>query len=1054
MKDVVSIIIPCYNYGDVVKKAVKSALSQSYPNIDIVVVDDGSTDETTIEALEEIKRGKAKVIRQANGGLAAARNIGVQYARGEYLFFLDNDDTIHPRTIEILLNIIKTHPEYAYVYSEVFYYGNIPEYFVWKPQEFNLYNLIWANHPTLSSLIRREAHIKVGGFSENFIYGWEDWEYWLKLSKHGYYGKLVEIPLYYYWRHGNTMAHAAKEKAGYSINKLISNNPEIYNTQYISEIKKRWRPIVTVILFDDGNILEYLPVLFEQTITDKQIIVLTPDKQKVAAFVKAHEVKVIIIETASDDQFAEKNFNKAFNKALGEFTFLLKNSTLSGKTNLEEAIWRKIFDKQSPYHYYFSEKGVTKKKLIIPDDISMISGLLIETSLLRFSGGFDPALEYEEGFMDLIARLFVAKIEGTGIAGNILRSFADTDPAEKDFDYYSHLYGLSADLSLLNRDPLRKEQEVYESSQNSYLDHKLRQEVLADFSFPYYADNRNQRLNFPAIINPDNSEKNILFMVPYMVPGGAEKVDLDILQGLKRDGFRVTLVSEKPADHKWKDQYLEYVNEIFELDHLTDEYRYKIKFLEYIVISRNISLLFIRSSAIGYMFAKELNKDLRSEIAVIDLLHAYNRFHEDWIDFSTPYDEYLDERIVITNDLKNYLVSKYKISKNKINIIYNGVDAKLFNNDKHKGKLRNKLKLDQGTRIIGFVGRLVDDKDPIKWIEVAAELNKLTRNVHFVMFGNGDMEEEVAMKIRELQIKNITLAGWHDRLHEMLPDMDVLMMTSKNEGFPLVIMEALCSGVHVIAPQVGGISEIINNDFNELVDPDAGTAPYVNALVRILLMSDHQKKYLLAETRKFIRNEFNISVCQKNYCDKLNSLVSSLNHKKRKTIVIKTLIAEEFITEDYRINQEIYYYKNLQAYYLAEIHRASHPYQKASFVPAVQLGAIAGNMERNEIFNRDIQIAEWYHHQYEVLPLWYKRFGHIIKVIYGKRTFRSLFVNKGKEQAENMSVQQWYDKEYEVLPLWYKRFGHIIKVFMGKRSFKSLISDKTKQQPDLSPSRW
>ena len=102
----VSVVIPCYNAEQYLEQAIQSAEAQSYPNIEIICIDDGSVDRT-LELLERLQRksGRSmKVIRQSNRGVSAARNAGIRLAEGDYIAFLDADDMYSPKFIEILVD--------------------------------------------------------------------------------------------------------------------------------------------------------------------------------------------------------------------------------------------------------------------------------------------------------------------------------------------------------------------------------------------------------------------------------------------------------------------------------------------------------------------------------------------------------------------------------------------------------------------------------------------------------------------------------------------------------------------------------------------------------------------------------------------------------------------------------------------------------------------------------------------------------------------------------------------------------------------------------------
>src|ERR687885_795015 len=109
---VVSVVIPCYNQAHFLGEAIESVLAQSYPHFEIVVVDDGSTDNTSEVAA---RYPGVRCIRQNNQGVAAARNTGIRESNGSYLVFLDADDRLLPEALEVGLEQLKVHPECAFV---------------------------------------------------------------------------------------------------------------------------------------------------------------------------------------------------------------------------------------------------------------------------------------------------------------------------------------------------------------------------------------------------------------------------------------------------------------------------------------------------------------------------------------------------------------------------------------------------------------------------------------------------------------------------------------------------------------------------------------------------------------------------------------------------------------------------------------------------------------------------------------------------------------------------------------------------------------------------
>jgi glycosyltransferase involved in cell wall biosynthesis len=111
----VSVIIPCYNLGEYLDEAVGSVLSQTYQGFEILVVDDGSTEPATRALLADYRRPDTRVIHAAYGGLAAARNLGIASAAGEYLCALDADDRLDPTYFEKAVPVLDADPSIGFV---------------------------------------------------------------------------------------------------------------------------------------------------------------------------------------------------------------------------------------------------------------------------------------------------------------------------------------------------------------------------------------------------------------------------------------------------------------------------------------------------------------------------------------------------------------------------------------------------------------------------------------------------------------------------------------------------------------------------------------------------------------------------------------------------------------------------------------------------------------------------------------------------------------------------------------------------------------------------
>ena len=123
----ISVIIPCYNYGHLIAETLDSLLTQTYIYVEVIVIDDGSTDNTEDVVNEYARKdNRVKYYKYTNTGLGASRNRGLEKATGNYIQFLDADDLLENRKFEIQLQIFKDNPQVDVVYSSVRYFTNAP----------------------------------------------------------------------------------------------------------------------------------------------------------------------------------------------------------------------------------------------------------------------------------------------------------------------------------------------------------------------------------------------------------------------------------------------------------------------------------------------------------------------------------------------------------------------------------------------------------------------------------------------------------------------------------------------------------------------------------------------------------------------------------------------------------------------------------------------------------------------------------------------------------------------------------------------------------------
>lgn len=204
----VSVVVPAYNSENYIAEAIQSILDQNYPNTEILVINDGSTD-NTMQVLQAFD-GQVKVIEQVNSGSAVARSNGMQHSTGDYIAFLDSDDIWLPNKLESQVNFLESHAEFGMVFSN---------WSCWTPDDQGVFHrrnfsqdkkedarpmsgwlfgqliddcIVW----TSTVLMRREVFENIGQFDSTLRRG-QDYDYWLRASTKYKIHKLDDIHAVY-----------------------------------------------------------------------------------------------------------------------------------------------------------------------------------------------------------------------------------------------------------------------------------------------------------------------------------------------------------------------------------------------------------------------------------------------------------------------------------------------------------------------------------------------------------------------------------------------------------------------------------------------------------------------------------------------------------------------------------------------------------------------------------------------------------------------------------------------------------------------------------------
>ena len=273
----VSVVIPCYNPPPELTEALASVRAQTHPQVEVVLVNDGTTNPAALERLRAAAATVTHYIEQPNQGLAAARNAGFRAAAGEFVVPLDADDRLEPAFITACLAEIERHPESAFVYTDYRVFGDVK--YVERTPAYDLDALLDQNILIYAALIRRGDWDVAGGYDDSMRLGYEDWDFWLRLAERGRFGRHLDQVLFAYRKHGRSLLTLAREHHDELVAKIRGSHPALYGWPGRAQVKARWAPAVGVL----GSLTT------PQTIADWQALSEDPaalEQSSAAAFLR------------------------------------------------------------------------------------------------------------------------------------------------------------------------------------------------------------------------------------------------------------------------------------------------------------------------------------------------------------------------------------------------------------------------------------------------------------------------------------------------------------------------------------------------------------------------------------------------------------------------------------------------------------------------------------------------------------------------------------------------------------------------------------------------
>jgi glycosyltransferase involved in cell wall biosynthesis len=333
--------------------------------------------------------------------------------------------------------------------------------------------------------------------------------------------------------------------------------------------------------------------------------------------------------------------------------------------------------------------------------------------------------------------------------------------------------------------------------------------------------------------------RRIMFILPWMVTGGADRVNLDLIEGLIAKGHDVTICTTLLADNQWEYQYSQFTPDIFVLPNILHKSDYA-RFLAYLIESRQIDSVVITGSTIGYQLLPYL-RAVSPKVSFVDMCHVEE---PDWLNgghprFAVGYQDLLDLNIVTTKHLAEWMVER-GADDARIKVMYSGVRP--FNETQLvevRNLIRTELNIPLDLPVIVFAGRICAQKRPALLAQILKTMRDEGLTFQALILGDGDLRVEFESLLKRYDLtSNVTMFGSvpHPKWLDILAASDILLMPSQYEGISIALIEAMAAGVVPVVAKVGGQDEVVSKEAGMLIARGGNELnEYLDAIRQLLL---------------------------------------------------------------------------------------------------------------------------------------------------------------------------------------------------------------------------
>jgi glycosyltransferase involved in cell wall biosynthesis len=374
---------------------------------------------------------------------------------------------------------------------------------------------------------------------------------------------------------------------------------------------------------------------------------------------------------------------------------------------------------------------------------------------------------------------------------------------------------------------------------------------------PYETIETHSHVMNPLVAN--KSGRRIMFILPWMVTGGADRVNLDLIEGLTSKGHDITVCATLSTDHRWEHEFSRLTPDVFVLPNILHTSDYP-RFLAYLIQSRKIDTVVTTGSTLGYQLLPYL-RAVSPGVAFIDMCHVEE---PDWLNgghprFGVGYQDALDLNVVTTGHLAKWMRDRGADGE-RIRVLYTGIRGpETSQSDQIRRLLRDELNISIDMPVIVFAGRICEQKRPVMLAQILKAARDRGLVFRALIIGDGDQRDQLDALLRQFNLAdNVQMLGSvpHQRWLDVLLASDILLIPSKYEGISIALLEAMAAGVVPVVAKVGGQEEIVSQNAGVLIPHgDKELQHYVDALER-LISDPIQRLSMSSECKSLTTSKF------------------------------------------------------------------------------------------------------------------------------------------------------------------------------------------------------